>query len=315
MTIYKIFGAVAISASVAMTAYAGNFELIRYGDFNSWLIRNIKESSLIGGDRRKCYAIAPDGVDNTGNAYTNRGGSPWGSSNVLASPAGVTKVSNAVYPDVHEGHGRCARLVCQYEHVKVLGMVNMDVIAGGTIFTGQMLEPIKSTKNPYSKMNMGIPFTRRPKALQFDYKVLIPAGGTRIYSSGFGKKKTIQGSDHAEAFVLLQRRWEDAEGNIYAKRVGTGREKYRASTSGWVNGHRMKIIYGQTGAPMDLIASSNSYYARNSKGKMVPVKEVGWDADGTPTHMIVMFSASGGEPYVGTPGLTLWVDNVGLWYE
>ena len=30
--------------------------------------------------------------------------------------------------------------------------------------------------------------------------------------------------------------------------------------------------------------------------------------------MIVMFSAGSGEPYVGTPGLTLWVDNVGLEY-
>ena len=49
---------------------------------------------------------------------------------------------------------------------------------------------------------------------------------------------------------------------------------------------------------------------------MVPVQEVGWDApDATPTHIIVMFSAASGEPYVGTPGLTLRVDNVGLAYN
>lgn len=48
---------------------------------------------------------------------------------------------------------------------------------------------------------------------------------------------------------------------------------------------------------------------------MVPVRETGWDApDATPTHMLIMFSAGSGEPYMGTIGLTLWVDNVALTY-
>jgi hypothetical protein len=195
------------------------------------------------------------------------------------------------------------------------------VIVGGSIFLGKMLEPVKSTKNPYSKMEMGVAFTKRPKAMRFDYKVSIPSTNQRIYSSGFGKKKTLSGSDHAEALVFLQRRWEDADGNLYAKRVGTAREHYKSSTSGWVNGHDMKIVYGNASTQagfksyMGLISEEKSYYARNSKGKMVPVKEVGWDdADATPTHVIVMFSAAGGEPYVGTLDLTFWVDNVGFVY-
>lgn len=301
---------------------AKGFQSINFGDFNNWLTRNIKESALLGGNTRKVYEICPEGVDNSGKPYVNRGGSPWATSNVLASPAGVTKTSNAVYPENRPGNGKCAKLVCEYEHCKALGLVNIDVIVGGSIFTGQMVEPIKSTKNPYSKMNMGVPFTKRPTALQFDYKVLIPNTGNRIYSSGFGKKKTIAGSDHAEALVYLQRRWEDAKGNIYAKRVGTGREKFTKSSNGWVNDHRLKIIYGDaTSSPsyqpfMGLIPEAKSYYARNSKGKMVPVREVGWDdPDATPTHMIVMFSSSGGEPYIGTLGLTLWVDNVGFYYD
>jgi hypothetical protein len=66
---------------------------------------------------------------------------------------------------------------------------------------------------------------------------------------------------------------------------------------------------------MGLIPESKSYYARNSKGKMVPVHEDGWaSADTTPTHMLVMFSAGSGEAYIGTLGLTLWVDNVALQY-
>ena len=48
---------------------------------------------------------------------------------------------------------------------------------------------------------------------------------------------------------------------------------------------------------------------------MVPVVEEGWDdANAVPTHAIVMFSAGNGDPYVGTEGLTLYIDNVGFEY-
>ena len=56
-------------------------------------------------------------------------------------------------------------------------------------------------------------------------------------------------------------------------------------------------------------------YARNSKGESVIVHETGWAASGeTPTHVILQFSSSHGGAYVGTPGNTLWIDNVGLVY-
>lgn len=310
------------TAGTLTTARAETFELIKFGNFDNWLTRNIKESAILGGHTKQVYEICTPGTDNSGKAYTPRGGSPWGTSNVLASPAGITKTSNAVYPDTRSGNDKCARLVCEYEHCKALGIINIDVIVGGSIFTGNMVEPIKDTKKPYSKMNMGMPFTRRPRALRFDYKTSIPATGERIYSSGFGKKKKLPGNDHAEALVYLQRRWEDADGNLFAKRVGTAREKYSRSTAGWQNGHTMTITYGDAttqpgyNSSMGLVPEEKSYYARNSKGKMVPVKEVGWDEAGaSPTHAIVMFSAAGGEPYVGTLGLTLWVDNVGFVYD
>ncbi len=66
---------------------------------------------------------------------------------------------------------------------------------------------------------------------------------------------------------------------------------------------------------MGLIHADKNYYARNSKGKMVPVQEVGWDdADATPTHLMVMASSGSGTAYIGTIGLTMWVDNIGLVY-
>lgn len=300
-----------------MHAAAQNQEPIRYGDFEHWVTRNIKESRLIGGEQKQVYAVGPDKVIDGATPYVPDASTPWATSNVMAKVMGIVKTSNAVYPDKRPEGGRCARLTTKLEHCKAIGLVNIDVMVAGTMFLGRMFEPVTSTSDPYSKMEMGIPFTKRPKALKFDYKVDMPATNTRVYSSGFGSKKTLEGHDNAEAFIILQRRWEDAEGNLYAKRVATAREVFGKSTPEWVNGHNLKLVYGDASASttLPLIKDSKSYYARNSKGKMVPVHEVGWDSpDATPTHMLVQFSAGSGEPFMGTPGLTMWVDNVGLTY-
>ena len=291
---------------------------LSFGDFDQWVTRNIKESGIIGGEMKKVYEIAPTKTLNGDEPYTNMGNSPWATSNVLAKVASVVKTSNQVFPDKH-GNGQCAKLMTLYEHVKALGVINMDVLASGTIFLGQMIEPVSSTKNPYSKMNMGIPFTKRPTALQFEYKLEIPSG-QRIYSSGFGSKKELPGQDYAEVFILLQRRWEDATGNIHAARVGTGRERYGTSVASWTT-HRIPVWYGDITNHegyeeyMGLLPKKSSYYAKNSKGKMVPVIEEQWDdPEATPTHIIVMISSGCCTPYTGTPGMTLWVDNVSLVY-
>lgn len=303
----------------AFSAFAQKDELIKYGDFENWVTRNIKESRLLGGKEKTIYEIAPTTTINGNKAYKNMGGSPWATSNVLASPMGIVKTSNAVYPDRRTATNKCARLTTRYEECKVLGMMNMEVMVAGSIFLGRMLEPIKNTSNPYGKMEMGIPFSRRPKALKFDYRLSIPNTNERIYSSGFGKKKVYKGTENAEVFIILQRRWEDAKGNIYAMRVGTGRQRFSTSTNGWINNYSMPVHYGDITKEsfykpyMGLIPEEKSYYARNSKGKMVPVHETGWDEpDAVPTHMLMMFSAASGEAYIGTLDLTLWVDNVKL---
>ena len=100
----------------------------------------------------------------------------------------------------------------------MLGIINMSVMVTGSIFLGEMIEPISSTKNPYSKMDMGMPYAKRPKSLVFDYKVDMPNVNTRTKATGFGSQKTLPGRDEAAVFVFLQRRWEDAKGNIHAKR-------------------------------------------------------------------------------------------------
>lgn len=302
----------------AVPASGQGVERIKYGDFSNWVTRNLKESAVIGGQEKTLYEIGPTTTIDGNKPYSNLGGSPWGTSNVYAKVSGVVKTSNAVYPASRSAGNKCAKLCTQIETVKVLGLINMDVMVAGSMFLGRMIEPITSTKSPYSKMEMGVPFKKRPKALVFDYKVDMPDVDYRIKSSGFGSKKKLPGRDQAVAFVYLQRRWEDADGNIHAKRVGTAGELFSKSAP-WTNGHRLNITYGDMSAKgavpsyLKLRTGDNCYYARNSKGKMVPVVEEGWDdANAMPTHAIVMFSAGNGDPYVGTEGLTLYVDNVGF---
>lgn len=299
----------------ALQAMPLTLEPIKFGDFSQWVTRDITESKVLGGKQKTIYAIGPT-VHITGNkAYTNTGGSPWATSNVYAKVSGVVKGSNTVSPCDVNGN-RVAKMEAKMEHVKVLGLINMDVMVAGSIFLGRVFEPITSTKSPYSKMEMGIPYTKRPKALVFDYMVDMPESDTRTKSTGFSSKKTLPGRDHAEVYVLLQKRWEDANGKLYAQRVGTGRERFSKSTP-WTKGHQLPIHYGditkeQFYQPwMGLLNGERAYYARNSKGKLVPVEEVGWaPADATPTHVLVMASSSCGEAFIGSEGLTLYVDNM-----
>jgi hypothetical protein len=283
--------------------------------------RNIKESKLLGGKTATVYEIGPTATINNDNAYVPQGGSPWATSNVMANVMGIVKTSNAVYPAEHTSSSdKCVRMTTILEKCRVIGMVDIKVLVSGSIFLGRIYEPIRSTSNPYGKMEMGIAFTKRPKALRFDYKVINPGTGKLTKASG-SSVKTYDGQDKAEVFIILQRRWEDSDGNLYAKRVGTGRERFVSSTKGWVSGHNLTVHYGDITSRSDyksymgLIAEDHSYYAKNSKGKLVPVHEVGWDsADATPTHLMVMASSGCGDAYVGTVGMEFLVDNMTLVY-
>lgn len=309
---------VVLAAVASMTAQDST--PIKYGNFETWVTRNINESRALGGNKIALYEIGPETVIDGNKVYNNLGGSPWATSNIYARVAGISKGSNAVFPDKNPAGGRCCKLTTMIEKCTVLGLIDLEVLVSGSIYLGWNKEPISSTANPYGKMEMGIPFTGRPKALRFDYRLLVPDGAKRIHASGRDTKE-LDGKDHAEVYILLQRRWEDEHGNLFAKRVGTGRERYSKTTAGWVNGHEIPVIYGDaTKDPgfksyMQLIPQSRPYYARNSKGKLVPVKEVGWDSpDATPTHLMVMASSGCGTAYEGTPGMTFWVDNFALTY-
>ena len=312
---------VAVAAGLATTLAAqtaGKVVPFKYGNMDSWVIRNIKESAIIGGNKKVVYAVGPNSTINGNTPYTNKGGSPWGSSNVLAHVSGIYKTNNSVYRDKHE-NGYCAKLETHIEKVKVLGLINIKVLAAGSLFLGDVREPITSTKDGPRAINWGIPFTLKPKALRFDYKTSLPNVANRIKQNGFSGAKTVAGRDYAVVVLFLQKRHEDANGNITAKRVGTMVVKYGKSTNGWVDNATYEIHYGdirhQPYYDNALMGLRSTDYARNSKGQSVPVKETGWaSASETPTHLMLQFSSSHGGAYIGTPGNTLWVDNVALVY-
>ena len=295
----------------------GTVEPIAFGDMDQWVVREIHESGIIGGQTKLLYELGPKETIVGNKPYSNRGGSPWGNSNVLAKVAGIVKTNNSVYAEAR-GAGQCARLETHYESVKVLGLVNIEVIAAGSVFLGSVREPITGTKNSEANIQSGIPFTKRPAAVRFDYKIKAMPEKNRVRSTGFSRKSTVSGQDSMAVILYLQKRWEDKQGNVYAKRVGTMVQRFTKSTD-WVNEATFPIHYGDMRSHTDyqpyMRLQVETRYTVNSKGASVPIQEIGWaEADEQPTHLILQFVSSHGGAYVGTPGNTFWIDNVALIY-
>lgn len=289
-----------------------------YGDMDNWIVREIHESGIIGGNTKWLYELGPSDTIVGNTAFRNMGGSPWATSNVMAKVAGVVKTNTSVFPE-KRGNGMCARMETRYESVKVFGLVDIEVIAAGSVFLGTVHEPIKGTKNPQAMLQSGVPFSKKPKALRFDYKVKAAPEKNRVRSTGFSRKSTVAGQDSLAVILLLQKRWEDEEGNVYSKRVGTMVQRYTESTPDWVNDATYPILYGNITSKPEykpyMRIQVEERYTLNSKGKSVPIQEVGWAEPGeAPTHMVLQFTSSHGGAYIGSPGNTFWIDNVELIY-
>jgi hypothetical protein len=306
---YRLWVAGLVTLCSAPAVAQQKVEMFSFGNMDQWVTREIKESGIIGGNTKKVYAIGPTETIVGAKPYTNKGGSPWATSNVMARVSGITKTNTSVFPEAR-GAGFCARLDTRMESVKVLGIVDITVLAAGSMFLGTVHEPIKSTKNPNKMLQMGVPFTERPSAIQFDYKVKMSDRENRIRATGFSKITDVPGKDFPAVILLLQKRWEDAKGNVYAKRIGTMVNYYYHSTD-WKNGATYNIMYGD-------ITNDPAYKAhmmRLQASESVPIHEVAWgEADDVPTHMVLQFTSSHGGAYIGSPGNSLYIDNVKLVY-
>lgn len=287
------------------------------GRFDRWCLREVKESGIIGGQTKYLYEFYgnQDTLVTGKTPFKAPEGYVWRTNNVLAIVAGVVKTNNTVYPE-KRGNGYCARIETHIEEVKALGVVNMDVTCQGALLVGVLPEPITTTKDPMSKVLYGVPFTGSPKALKMDIKADV--GHEVIRGTGFSKLKPMGYNDYAEITVILQKRWEDEEGNIHALRVGTGIERIMNDIPEWENDHMVTVHYGDiSGEPfyrdyMRLKTDpETAYHALNSKGRNVIIHEEGWAEPGTePTHMMIHFISSCGNAFYGGVGNTLWVDNV-----
>lgn len=313
-----------------MGAAAERTESIPYGDMEHWVVRYITESKLLGGKTKTIYAI--------GNTDTIRGNvpykfaqpyhglnsavwgnvNPWSVSNAYAKVMGIEKAAGTTYPEKRD-NGYCCRMDSKLLDVTALGVIDLKVLICGTIFTGKTVEPVTmaGASRPYAVIDMGAPYKGHPIALQLDYKAIVEDSNEVTYAKATSNPKKREGRDCAEFYVYLQQRWEDADGNIHARRVGTGYERIYHSVPEWQNDHQVPIRWGDIRQQPDFKdyegLNTHQFMARNSKGEMVRIQEEGWGLN-EPTHIIIMLTSGKYEAFIGHEGNSLWVDNVKLVY-
>ena len=303
----KVEAIIAALLLAASPAFAQRVEPVPFGDFEQWTRREIKESGILGGNVRTVYVIGPEETI-VGNEVYDYSRTIWASSNAYARVAGITKTSVTVEP-AQGPDGLCARLTTRFAECKVAGVVNISVLATGSIYWGRMLEPVTGVKDPFSMMDWGIPFTGKPSALLLDISAQLPNTGKLVRGTTFSHKE-FPGEDPCQILLLLQHRWEDADGNIHALRVGTAIRRIGQSTDGWVQNMRVPVVFG------DYTPLPNALYAVNSRGERKPILEEGRADENTPvTHAILQISAGSCGAFTGALGNTLDVDNIRLEYD
>ncbi len=290
---------------------------LNYSSLDSWYSRKVKESFMLSGKTIDLYGV---GTVNPNSDFFDTKlkdpKSPWGTTNIYSKM--VLDVANTrVFPE-KRGAGYCSRLETGIRKDNIAGL-KVEVLIAGTLFVGEMIEPVRGLKDPLKNVSQGISFNRKPKAVKFDYKYRV--GNKRV--KAIYSVDPAEGPDKAEFCVILQKRWEDKNGNVFATRVGGARQFFTGSVDQWINGATFPIFYGDiTRLPeydaktMGLIPSVGEVYVKNSQSKMVPLVETGWGKpEDTPTHLIFYFTSSyQGIQYQGSPESVFWVDNIEFVY-
>ncbi len=292
-------------------------EMLPYGNMDTWTVRYIKESGLLGGATKVLHAIGPNDTIRQNLAYEPVKGNPWACSETYAKVIVEAAAGGAVTPE-KRGNGYCCRLENKMTHVRI---GDIYAIVTGAIFLGKKYEPVGliGKYKPHTVINFGVPFTGHPVAMMLDYKAYIEDAWF-ITSTAKDKPVIVEGEhDCAEIYIYLQYRWEDPEtGDIYARRVGTACERVCESIPEWVNNHEIPVRYGNITTDPDFkpyeALNYTTMMARNSKGKMVKIDEVGYSLD-EPTHMVMMIASGCSGAFRAHEGNILWVDNIRLVYD
>lgn len=297
--------------------FVNSEEQLNYSSLDFWYSRKVKESVLLSGKTIELYGVGK--VASNSDFYDIKlkdRKSPWGTTNIFTKM--VLDIGNTrVFPE-KRGDGYCARLETKIRKDNIVG-VKVDVLIAGTLFLGEMIEPVRGMKEPIKNVSQGIPFEKHPQAVKFDYK--FQAGDKRVKATN--NVDPFPGIDLCEFCLILQKRWEDKDGNVFATRIGGARQFFSGSQTQWKNGAVFPVTYGDiTQLPeydaktMGLIPESGEVFVKNSKNKMVPLVETGWGKkDEMPTHMILYFTSSyEGVQYVGSTESVFWIDNIELVY-
>lgn len=291
---------------------------LNYSSLDYWYARKVQESSLLSGKTIDLFEVGK--VNANSDFYDTKlrdVKSPWGTSNIYTKM--VLDIGNTRVTPEKRDSGYCCRLETKIRKDNIVGL-KVDVLIAGTLFLGEMIEPIRSMKDPIKTVNQGIPFNRHPSAVKFDYKYHV--GNSRVKATN--NVEAFDGPDLAEFCVILQKRWEDKDGNIFATRIGGARQFFSGEEKQWLNGAVFPITYGDvTNLPiydektMGLIRGVGEVYVKNSQGKIVPLVETSWGKeDEMPTHIIMYFTSSyKGVDYVGSPESVFWVDNIEFIYD
>ena len=290
---------------------------LNYSSLDLWFTRKVKESVLLSGKIIDLYGVGE--VSPGSDAYDKKlkdPKSPWGTTNIYSKM--ILDLGNTrVYPETR-GNGYCCRLETAIRKDNIAGL-KVEVLIAGTLFVGDLVEPVKGLKDPLKNVSQGIPFNRKPKAVKFDYKYRV--GNQRV--KAIYSVDPADGADKAEFCIILQKRWEDKNGNVFATRIGGARKFFTGTVDQWINGATFPISYGNvTHLPgydaktMGLIPGVGEVYVENSQNKMVPLVETDWGkADDIPTHLIFYFTSSyQGILYQGSPESVFWVDNIEFIY-
>ncbi len=312
-----IFSQLPLFSQIAHNEWIDEQGQLNYSSMDFWYARNLVESKLLSGDTIHLFEVGlVDTVSDSYNLKLKDPNSPWGTSNVFTKM--MFDIGNTrVFPE-KRGNGYCCRLETKIRSDNLIGF-KVDVLLSGTLFLGELIEPVHGIKDPIKNVSQGIPFNLKPKAVKFDYKYQV--GKTRIKAAN--NISEAEGEDKAEFCVILQKRMEDKDGNVFATRIGGAREFYSDSQIEWVNGATYPVFYGDASKleqydpnTMGLIPSVGKVYVKNSKGKMMQMTETGWgNPEDVPTHMILYFTSSyQGIEYIGSTESVFWVDNIEFVY-
>lgn len=189
---------------------------------------------------------------------------------------------------IDHNNGKAAQMTTQVQNALVFG----EVIAAGSLYTGYFELNVSALGDSRSMTYFGIPYTLRPKALEFDARYEAGAQMQQAVKKGLKWEiENVEGVDSGQAWIELLH---------YS---GDDKFEYHARPTEDV------IVLGRG----EIVFDGNIASLKNWSHYSLPIEYTNRDL--LPTHLAIVFSSSkNGDQYLGAPGSVLEVDNVELVY-